>query len=196
MLTSAIPPADSFDNSLAALAQTALGERDVQVTAFQMALVAASIANDGLLMQPHLVARVFDADSTLESEFEPTLYSQPLGAGTATVLQQMMERVITQGTGTNAQIPGVRVAGKTGTAHGGAGPPHAWLIGFAPVENPTIAIAVVVCLRRERRRERHRRLCGRADRTRGYRGMAQASNSKPMSLRRPPSLPCLANPHH
>ena len=99
MLTSAIPPADSFDNSLAALAQTALGERDVQVTAFQMALVAASIANDGLLMQPHLVARVFDADSTLESEFEPTLYAQPLGAGTATVLQQMMERVITQGTG-------------------------------------------------------------------------------------------------
>lgn len=144
ILTSVIPPAESFENSLAALAQTSLGERDVQATAFQMALVASAIANDGLLMEPHLVARIFDADSTLESEVEQSLYAQPLGAGTATVLQQMMERVVTQGTGTRAQIPGVRVAGKTGTAEGGDGPPHAWFIGFAPVERPLIAIAVVV----------------------------------------------------
>ncbi len=144
LLTSVVPPAETFENSLAAVAQTSLGERDVQATAFQMALVAAAIANDGLLMEPHLVARIFDADSTLESEVEPTLYAQPLGAGTATVLQQMMERVVTQGTGTRAQIPGVRVAGKTGTAEAGDGPPHAWFIGFAPVEEPSIAIAVVV----------------------------------------------------
>ena len=144
VLTSAIPSADTFKNSLAALAQTSLGERDVQATAFQMALIACAIANDGLLMEPHLVARIFDSDSTLESEIEPTLYAQPLGAGTAVVLQQMMERVVTQGTGTRAQIPNVRVAGKTGTAESANGPPHAWFIGFAPVDRPTIAIAVVV----------------------------------------------------
>ena len=144
LLTSAIPPADSFDNSIAALAQTSLGERDVQASAFQMALVASAIANDGLLMEPHLVARLFDADSTLQSEVEPTLFAQPLGAGTAAVLQQMMERVVTQGTGTRAQIPGVRVAGKTGTSETPDGSPHVWFIGFAPVDNPSIAIAVVV----------------------------------------------------
>ncbi len=144
LLTSAIPPADTFANSLAALAQTSLGERDVQATAFQMALVASAIANDGLLMEPHLLARIFDADSTLESEVEPSVYAQPLGAGTAVVLQQMMERVVTQGTGTRAQIPGVRVAGKTGTSESATGPPHAWFIGFAPVERPMMAIAVVV----------------------------------------------------
>ena len=144
VLTSVIPPIESFEDSLAALAQTSLGERDVQATAFQMALVASAIANDGLLMEPHLVARIFGADSTLESEVEQSLYAQPLGAGTATILQQMMERVVTQGTGTRAQIPGIRVAGKTGTAEAGDGPPHAWFIGFAPVESPRIAIAVVV----------------------------------------------------
>ena len=144
LLTSAIPSAETFENSLAALAQTSLGERDVQATAFQMALVASAIANDGLLMEPHLIARIFNADSTLEFEVEPSLYAQPLGAGTAVVLQQMMERVVTQGTGTRAQIPGVRVAGKTGTAESAAGPPDTWFIGFAPVENPSIAIAVVI----------------------------------------------------
>ena len=144
VLTSVIPPIESFEDSLAALAQTSLGERDVQATAFQMALVASAIANDGLLMEPHLVARIFGADSTLESEVEQSLYARPLGAGTATILQQMMERVVTQGTGTRAQIPGIRVAGKTGTADAGDGPPHAWFIGFAPVESPRIAIAVVV----------------------------------------------------
>ena len=144
LLTSVIPAASTFEDSLAALAQTALGERDVQATAFQMALVASAIANDGLLMEPHLVARIFDSDSSLESEITPSLYAQPLGAGTATVLEQMMERVVTQGTGTRAQIPGIRVAGKTGTAEAGDGPPHAWFIGFAPVDEPSIAIAVVV----------------------------------------------------
>jgi peptidoglycan glycosyltransferase len=144
LLTSEIPDAESFENSPAALAQTALGERDVQATAFQMALVASAIANDGLLMEPHVIARFFDADSTLLSEVEPTLFAQPLGAGTATVLQQMMERVVTQGTATRAQIPGVRVAGKTGTAETLAGPPHVWFIGFAPIDNPSIAIAVIV----------------------------------------------------
>lgn len=144
LLRSAVPTPEDLDGDLAALAQNSLGERDVQATAFQMALVAAAIANDGLMMEPHLVARAFDADSTLEWEREPELWAQPIGAGTARVMADMMERVVTQGTGTRAQLPGVRVAGKTGTAETGGGPPHAWFIGFAPVDNPQIAVAVVV----------------------------------------------------
>jgi len=144
ILTSAFPDADQLDGDLAALAQNSLGERDVQATVFQMALVASAIANDGLLMDPYLVARGFDADSTMEWERSPALLAQPIGAGTARVLTDMMERVVTQGTGTRAQIPDVRVAGKTGTAESGGGPPHAWFIGFAPVDDPQIAIAVLV----------------------------------------------------
>ena len=144
MLASAIPEADTFRNDLAALAQTSLGQRDVQATAMQMALVAATIANDGNLMAPYLLQQVFDADSSVDSVTEPVLHREVMGAGTAQVVGEMMERVVTAGTGTRAQIPGVRVAGKTGTAETGGGPPHAWFIGFAPVEAPEIAVAVVV----------------------------------------------------
>ncbi len=144
VLTSAVPTTEDLDGDLASLAHNSLGERDVQATAFQMALVAAAIANNGQLMEPYLVARGFDADSTMKWEREPKLLTQPIGGGTARVLADMMERVVTQGTGTRAQIPDVRVAGKTGTAESGGGPPHAWFIGFAPVDDPQIAIAVVV----------------------------------------------------
>ncbi|HDH03871.1 MAG TPA: penicillin-binding protein 2 [Actinobacteria bacterium] len=144
VLNSAVPTPDDLNGDLAALAQNSLGERDVQATAFQMALVATAIANDGRLMEPFLVAKGFNADSTLRWEREPEFLSQPIGAGTAQILGEMMERVVTQGTGTRAQIPGIRVAGKTGTAEVGGGPPHAWFVGFAPVGNPRIAIAVVV----------------------------------------------------
>ncbi|MDH3499143.1 MAG: penicillin-binding transpeptidase domain-containing protein [Acidimicrobiia bacterium] len=144
VLPSVIPEADTFRNDLAALAQTSLGERDVQATAMQMALVAAGVANEGTIMAPYLVEQIFDADSNVDSTTEARAFAEVMGAGTAQVLREMMERVVTAGTGTRAQIPGVRVGGKTGTAEAGEGPPHAWFIGFAPVEDPRIAIAVVV----------------------------------------------------
>jgi peptidoglycan glycosyltransferase len=65
-----------------------------------------------------------------------------MAPATASVMTQMMERVVTEGTGRAAAVPGVRVAGKTGTSQGPEGLPNPWFIGFAPVENPTIAIAV------------------------------------------------------
>ncbi len=144
VLASVIPPPDTFRDDLAALAQTSLGQRDVQATAMQMALVSAGIANQGVVMEPYLVQQVFDADSVVERVTEPRAYREALGAGTAQVVADMMERVVTAGTGTRAQIAGVRVAGKTGTAEAPDGSPHAWFIGFAPVDNPTIAVAVIV----------------------------------------------------
>ena len=136
-------PTDELEQDDAALAQSGIGERDVRATALQMAMVAATVANDGDVMQPRIVAQIFDADGDSVETFEPQRIGRAMSPATATVLGQMMERVVTEGTGTRATVPGVRVAGKTGTAEGADGP-DVWFIGFAPVDDPVIAIAVVV----------------------------------------------------
>jgi peptidoglycan glycosyltransferase len=128
----------------AALAQSGIGERDVRVTPLQMAMVAAAAANQGVVMEPHLVARILDADGSEAESAVPEELGRAMAPATAGVLTQMMERVVTEGTGRRAAVPGVRVAGKTGTATGPDGRPHVWFIGFAPVEAPTIALAVLV----------------------------------------------------
>lgn len=128
----------------AALAQSGIGERDVRATPLHMAMIAAAIANDGASVRPFAVRRVFDADGNTAAETEVTEVGQAMSAETATTLTQMMERVVTEGTGRQAAVPGVRVAGKTGTATGTGGFSNPWFIGFAPVDNPTIALAVFI----------------------------------------------------
>lgn len=128
----------------AALGQSGIGERDVRATPLQMAVVAAAVANQGLVMSPYQVARTFDADGEEVSVVAPVEFDTAFSADTAALLTLMMERVVTEGTGRQAAVPGVRVAGKTGTATGVEGRPHAWFIGFAPVDAPTIAVAVLV----------------------------------------------------
>jgi peptidoglycan glycosyltransferase len=77
--------------------------------------------------------------------FAPEVFGQPISSRTAIQLTQMMVSVVQSGTGTAAQIPGIEVAGKTGTAQHGEGlPPHAWFVSFAPAQNPKIAVAVIV----------------------------------------------------
>ncbi|MEX2133384.1 MAG: penicillin-binding transpeptidase domain-containing protein, partial [Acidimicrobiia bacterium] len=126
----------------AALGQSGIGERDVRATPLHMAMVAATVANGGHLYSPYLVSRVFDADGTATESTEPVALGRAMAPTTASLMTQLMERVVTEGTGTAAAVPGVRVAGKTGTAQGSGEFPHPWFIGFAPVDNPTIAIAV------------------------------------------------------
>lgn len=135
---------DLLADDPAALAQSGIGERDVRATPLQMAIVAAAIANQGQVMAPYLVGSVFDADGAEVEVVQPQKLDQAVSADVAAVITQMMERVVTEGTGRLAAVPGVRVAGKTGTATGTAGRPHAWFIGFAPVDHPTIAIAVLI----------------------------------------------------
>ncbi len=140
---STFPESDLTDDA-AALAQSGIGERNVRVTPLQMAMVAAAVANDGEVAQPYIVSQVFDADGNAEEVAEPRVIGRPMSPATAVVLTEMMERVVTSGTGQQASITGVRVAGKTGTALPEPGQPDVWFIGFAPVEAPQIAIAVML----------------------------------------------------
>ncbi|MGZ4614889.1 MAG: peptidoglycan D,D-transpeptidase FtsI family protein [Actinomycetes bacterium] len=126
-------------------AQSAIGQFSVRATPLQMALVAAATANNGKLMNPYLVQEVRAPDLSPLSVTKPTEFGQAMSPQSAQELTDMMVNVVEHGTGTNGQIPGVRVAGKTGTAQQGGGRrPHAWFISFAPAENPKVAVAVVI----------------------------------------------------
>lgn len=125
-------------------AQEAIGQHDDAVTPLQMAMVAAGIANGGVVMRPYLVAQERAPDSSVLSQASPERFSRAVSATVAGELTSMMETVVSSGTGTAAQIPGVVVAGKTGTAQHGGASPYAWFICFAPAANPTVAVAVVV----------------------------------------------------
>ena len=123
----------------------AFGQERLQVTPLQMAMVGAAIANHGVLMKPHLVDRVLSPGGKVVTHTRPERMSRPIKRQTADELTHMMELAVQGGTGTAAQIPGVRVAGKTGTAEIGRGNIHTtWFVAFAPAEAPKIAIAVVV----------------------------------------------------
>lgn len=137
-------PTDELSLDPAALGQSGIGERDVRATPLQMALLAAAVANQGSIQDPYLVGRIFDADGTEVEVMAPAPARTAFSVETAAIMSQMMERVVTEGTGRLAAVPGIRVAGKTGTATGEEGRPHAWFIGFGPVEQPSIAVAVFV----------------------------------------------------
>jgi penicillin-binding protein A len=140
-------PGDPVD-----LARIAIGQERLAVTPLQMAEVAAAVANRGRLMKPQIWSRVVEPDGRVVKRLEPSEYSRPMSAKTAAELTTAMEGVVSAGTGTNAAIPGVAVAGKTGTAEtpynkacgGGTAENQAWFIGFAPAKNPKIAIAATV----------------------------------------------------
>ncbi|SFO57140.1 cell elongation-specific peptidoglycan D,D-transpeptidase [Geodermatophilus obscurus] len=131
--------------SEAALGQTSIGQRDVRMTPLQAAMVAAAVGNDGTLMTPHLIDQVRAPDRTVIDRADPEELSEPVTPEVADQLQEMMESVVTEGSGRAARIPGVTVAGKTGTAQvSGDVPDHNWFVGFAPADDPQIAVAVFV----------------------------------------------------
>lgn len=123
----------------------AFGQERLQVTPLQMAMVAATIANHGIEMRPHLIERIVSPGGKIVTHLKPERLAQPIKRQTADELTQMMELAVQGGTGTPAQIPGIRVAGKTGTAETGRADINTtWFAAFAPADAPRIAIAVVV----------------------------------------------------
>ncbi len=127
------------------LAQSAIGQYDVRVTPLQVAMISSGVANRGIVMKPYLVKSVLSSDLETIEEASPSQLSQAVEADDASALTRMMEAVVETGSGQAAQISGVSVAGKTGTAQHAIGkPPHAWFTGFAPADDPQVAVAVVV----------------------------------------------------
>ena len=124
----------------------AFGQERMLTTPLQMAMVAAGVANRGVVMRPYVVGRVTNPGGGVVTRTHPHKYERAMKTGTASDLTRMMEAVVTGGTGTAAQIPGVRVAGKTGTAETGSRerPNTTWFIAFAPEGAPRVAVAVVL----------------------------------------------------
>jgi peptidoglycan glycosyltransferase len=133
-------PEDAID-----IARVAIGQERLRVSPLQMAEVAAAVANDGKLMKPRLVDRIESPEGQTVDSFGPAEIDQVMKSSTSSQVTAMMEQVVKSGTGVTAQIPGITVAGKTGTAEVANGTANqAWFIAFAPVPNPRVAIAVTV----------------------------------------------------
>jgi len=132
--------------STAALQQSGIGQRDVRLTPMQNAVVAATIANDGLRMKPYLVKEVQAPDLGVVDTTDPDRQGQAVDVGVARTLTNLM--IGSENRTSGGRIPGVQIASKTGTAEHGVDPkttpPHNWYIAFAPAEDPQIAVAVLV----------------------------------------------------
>lgn len=146
------PSVSPLPEDQAQTALSAIGQLDVRTTPLQIAMVSAGIANGGTVMKPTVVDQVITPDLRVETQVSPVELSKPISKKTADAVAGMMEKGVTSpdGLAINSAIPGVRVAGKTGTAENGTGadgkdlPFTLWYTGFAPVDDPKIAVAVVV----------------------------------------------------
>ncbi|MGW3725627.1 peptidoglycan D,D-transpeptidase FtsI family protein [Streptomyces sp. NPDC000851] len=138
---------DDMNESQTAL--SSIGQFNTAATPLQMAMVASAVANDGTLMKPYMVDRLQASSVDTIEQTDPEELSKPMSSENAQVLQSMMETVVSKGTGTNAQIEGVTVGGKTGTAQHGVDnseKPYAWFISYAKADDGSspVAVAVVV----------------------------------------------------
>lgn len=126
--------------------QSGIGQFEVQATPLQLAMVSAGIANAGTVMRPYLVDAVLTPELEVLPKTDPEELSQAVGADTAAVLKDLMVSTVDEGTAAIAQIPGIAVAGKTGTAQSGVDDvaPYAWFTSFAPAEDPQVAVAVMI----------------------------------------------------
>ena len=127
------------------LAMSAIGQYEVRVTPMQVALISAAIANGGKQMQPYLVKSIVDSNHDVISSTDPKVLARPVSEQTASSLTDMMLEVVRSGSGQQAAISGVDIAGKTGTAQGDTSKASdLWFTGFAPAKDPKIALAIVI----------------------------------------------------
>jgi peptidoglycan glycosyltransferase len=139
------PPAGSFEQNKPFFSLAGIGQGQVAATPLQMALVGAAVANGGIIMAPHVAGEIRDAEGKTIRTIADEQWKQAMPATTAATVRDYMVQVVEHGTGTAARIPGVTVAGKTGTAECGDNcKPHAWFVTFAPAEAPQFVVAVLV----------------------------------------------------
>lgn len=142
-VTPSLFPEDVND---AQLALSSIGQYDVRTTPLQVAMMSAAIANNGVMMKPQLVKTVRSSDLSVLQDFRPEQLKRSTDPETAQTVKDLMVSVVDNGIARGAAVPGVQVGGKTGTAEVGteAGVNDSWFTGFAPADNPQIAVAVVI----------------------------------------------------
>ena len=134
-----LPEAPSF------LANASIGQQSVRVTPLQMAMVAGAIANEGKVMTPYLIDQELSSDFQVLKQYTPEELGTAVSPQIAASIRDLMVEVVEAGTGTAAKIPGIQVAGKTGTAETGVGAgKDEWFVAFAPADDPRIAMAIVI----------------------------------------------------
>jgi penicillin-binding protein A len=139
------PEPEYFERNDPLLAFSAIGLDNDLVNPLQMALMASAVANGGEMPQPRIVSEVRDSQGRVAREFGVRTVRRAITGSTAATLTQMMIAVVNNGSGYRASIPGIQVAGKTGTATNGEGrAPNAWFTAFAPAQAPRIAVSVIV----------------------------------------------------
>lgn len=128
------------------IAQSGIGQSGVLASPIEMALVAGTIANNGIMMEPNVVKQIVATNGDVVKSYEPKAIGTITSSDNAEILKKYMRSVVTKGTGKDSEVYGVQVSGKTGTADQDTGKkiPHSWYIGFAPYENPKIAFAIIV----------------------------------------------------
>lgn len=122
----------------------AMGQGKLLTTPLQMAMITSAVANDGVMMKPYIVSKVTSSSGVAVETHSPQVLYRPIEAGCANYVQGLMEEVVESGSGTSAQISGIKVAGKTGTSENEKEKDHAWFVGYAPADNPQIAVAVIL----------------------------------------------------
>jgi penicillin-binding protein A len=139
------PAPGTFEQNKPLFALAGIGQGEVATTPLQMALISAAVANGGTVMAPHVAAEIRDDEGKPVKTIEAEPWKTAMPPATAATIRDFMVQVVERGTGTSAQIGGVTVAGKTGTAQTCEGcTPHAWFVAFAPAENPQYAVAVII----------------------------------------------------
>ena len=126
------------------IVETSIGQGKTLATPLHMAMVAATIANNGMMMKPYIVDHIQYYNGDVSKTTVPEKLKQVISVEESDIITDMMISCVTEGTGTAAQIYGIEVAGKTGTAENATGSDHSWFIGFAPAHDPQIAICVMI----------------------------------------------------
>ncbi len=141
---SIFPSVDFFRRNTPQLAYSAIGQGSDTATPLQMALVASAIANNGIVMSPHLMKEIRNSHGDIVKKSSEVAWKRATTSDTAKKMTANMVEVVKRGTATAAAIPGVQVAGKTGTAETADNRVNAWFVAFAPADDPKVAVAVIV----------------------------------------------------